>query len=330
MGFKICSSQREAGDGCFRSSFYGDVCQFICEGRCWRMREETEQKYKGIVCIIVSAFCFALMNLFVRMSGDLPSVQKSFFRNLVAFFFALAVMKRERIGFSGKRSNILPLILRSVFGTVGILCNFYAVDHLVLADASMLNKMSPFFAMLFSAWLLREGATAVQVLLSCAALGGCVFILKPTVSGMISPSALVALLGGLTAGLAYTEVRILGVSKVNKDLIILFFSLFSCLAALPFLVFGYTPMTPGQLVFLLLAGTAATGGQFCITSAYCCAPASEVAVYDYSQILFAAVLGYVIFHQIPDMLSVTGYVIICAAAAAMTLYNNRLCGTRSA
>ena len=111
---------------------------------------------KGILCILASAFFFALMNLCVRLSGDLPSMQKSFFRNFVAFFFALAFMRRKKIWFSGKSSNILPLILRSVFGTVGILCNFYAVDHLVLADASMLNKMSPFFAIIFSCLILKE------------------------------------------------------------------------------------------------------------------------------------------------------------------------------
>ena len=50
------------------------------------------KKTKGILFIILSAFCFALMNLFVRLSGDLPSMQKSFFRNFVAFIFALAVL----------------------------------------------------------------------------------------------------------------------------------------------------------------------------------------------------------------------------------------------
>ena len=53
------------------------------------------QKTKGILCIITSAFFFAVMNVFVRMAGDLPSVQKSFFRNLVAIFFAAAVLLRE-------------------------------------------------------------------------------------------------------------------------------------------------------------------------------------------------------------------------------------------
>ena len=114
------------------------------------------QKYKGIIYIIISAFCFALMNMFVHLAGDLPSVQKSFFRNLVAFFFAVIIMARKRIWFSGKKENIAPLFYRAIFGTVGILCNYYAVDHLVLADASMLNKMSPFFAVIFSYLILKE------------------------------------------------------------------------------------------------------------------------------------------------------------------------------
>ena len=107
-------------------------------------------RYKGIFFITLSALSFAFMNAFVRLSGDLPSVQKSFFRNLVAFFIALIMIIRSKDGFKIEKGNLKYMILRATFGTVGILCNFYAVDHLVLSDASMLNKMSPFFVILFS------------------------------------------------------------------------------------------------------------------------------------------------------------------------------------
>ena len=84
------------------------------------------QKYKGIIYIIISAFCFALMNMFVHLAGDLPSVQKSFFRNLVAFFFAVIIMARKRIWFSGKKENIAPLFYRAIFwdrwNSVQLLC----------------------------------------------------------------------------------------------------------------------------------------------------------------------------------------------------------------
>ena len=273
--------------------------------------------------MLFSALCFSFMNVCVRLAGDLPAMQKSFFRNCISLAVALVLILRERTPLSVPPGQRKHLFSRCFFGTVGVVCNFYSVDHMLLSDATMLNKMSPFFSALFAAWLLKEKATWVQVLLSCAALSGCALILKPSVTGLIAPAAAVALLGGVVAGLAYAEVRVLGVHNVPKNLIIFCFSAFSCLTALPVLIFDYTPMTFSQLGFLLLAGVTATGGQFGITAAYCCAPAAEVSVYDYSQIIFAAFLGYILFQQIPDGLSILGYAVICGAAVAMTLYNNR-------
>ncbi|MEZ3470780.1 MAG: EamA family transporter, partial [Schaedlerella sp.] len=91
----------------------------------------------------------------------------------------------------------------------------------------------------------------------------------------------------------------------------------------PYLLFGFCPMSAAQLLCLLLAGLSAAGGQFAITAAYFHAPAKEISVYDYSQILFSAVLGFFVFGQIPDVLSWTGYVIICSMAAAMFFYNRK-------
>ena len=99
------------------------------------------QKIRGIICIVLSAFCFAWMNAFVKLSGDLPSIEKSFFRNLVALIFAFVMIKRSGAGFRFQMKNLHWFILRSLAGTLGIFCNFYAVDHLVLSDASTLNKL---------------------------------------------------------------------------------------------------------------------------------------------------------------------------------------------
>ncbi len=277
---------------------------------------------KGILYILLSAGSFALMNMFVRMSGDLPSVQKSFFRNLVAFFFALLLMKKNHVGFSGKRENLKYLLCRSVSGTLGILCNFYAVDHLVLADASMLNKMSPFFAIVCSYFLLKEKVKPVQALCVAGAFAGSLFILKPTVAGMASFPAFIGLLGGIGAGIAYTFVRMAGEHGEKGPFIVCFFSAFSCLVTLPFLLLNYHPMSVAQLGCLLLAGLGAAGGQFSITAAYCLAPAREISIYDYSQILFSALLGFVVFGQIPDVWSWLGYGVICLMALLMFLYNN--------
>ena len=281
------------------------------------------QKNKGVCCILLSSFSFALMNLLVRMSGELPAIQKSFFRNFVAMLFALSILLKERPNLKLDFFSKKYLFLRSFCGTIGIICNFYAVDHLVLADASMLNKMSPFFAVLFAILILKERINLFQGLCVMVAFIGALFVIKPTPSNLACFPALVGLLGGLTAGIAYTCVRALGTHGVKGSLIVFVFSAFSCICTLPYLLFRYHPMTVEQLIFLLLAGLAAAGGQFTITAAYTFAPAREISVYDYSQIIFSAILGFFIFGQVSDTLSWLGYIIITSTAVAMFIRNNR-------
>ena len=281
------------------------------------------QRYKGILLIVASAFCFACMNAFVRMAGDLPATQKSFFRNIVALVVAGVMFAREAKDFSLPKDAWIPLFLRAGFGTVGILCNYYAIGNLVLSDASMLNKMSPFFTIVFSWLILREKLRPAELLALLTAFGGSLLIVKPTLDFSDFKASLSGLCSGIAAGAAYAMVRLLGKKGVNKTFIVLFFSGFSCLTMLPFILFDYHPMTAGLLFALLGAGCAGAGGQFTITAAYCYAPAKEISVYDYSQIIFATSLGFFLFHEVPDGWSFLGYAVILSAAVGMFLYHNK-------
>lgn len=270
-------------------------------------------KTKGIIYIIISAFFFALMGLFVKLSGDLPTIQKSFFRNAVAMIFAFVVITKNHSWELPKGKNISYLLIRAVAGTVGILCNFYAVSRINLADASMLNKLSPFFAVIFSIFILKEKANWKQFLAVTLAFIGALFVMKPTFSFEGMP-AFLGFIGGLMAGLAYTYVRKLTQNGFKGPLIVFYFSMFSCVVTLPWLMFDFTPMSPSQWLYLILAGLSASGGQFFITAAYSKAPAKEISVYDYSQIIFTTLLSLIVFGDLPDTLSFIGYgIIICAA-----------------
>ena len=146
------------------------------------------KKSIGILYIVLSAFCFACMSLFVRLSGDLPSIQKSFFRNLIAFIFAVSIIWKNRVPVRIPKDSILSLILRSAAGTIGIFCNFYAVDHLPVADASMLNKLSPFFVVIFSYLILKEKVKWYQSLCILIAFIGSLFVTKPALFDTIIAS----------------------------------------------------------------------------------------------------------------------------------------------
>ncbi|MDR3258987.1 MAG: DMT family transporter [Fusobacteriaceae bacterium] len=281
------------------------------------------QKYKGIIFIVLSAFFFALTNTFVRLSGDLPSVQKSFFRNFVAALIAITILLKDKDDISIKKEHLKYFLLRAILGTIGVLCNFYAIDHLVMADATMLNKMSPFFAIIFSWILLKEKLKPLQTIAIIGAFIGSLFIIKPTFQNAEIIPSLIGFMGGLTSGAGFCFIRILGNRGVKGVLIVFFFSSFSCITTLPYIVTHYAPMTLKQIFILMMAGTAAAGGQFSMTKAYFYAPAKEISVYDYSQIIFAAIIGFVIFNQIPDKYSWLGYAIILSMAIMMFIYTDK-------
>ena len=212
---------------------------------------------------------------------------------------------------------------RAFFGTVGIFCNFYGVDHLNIADASMLNKLSPFFAIIFSFFILKEKVANYQIGCLLTAIIGAMFILKPSGSAMLSVPALIAMVGGMGAGMAYTLLRKATGMGVKGPFIVFFFSVFSCLCSLPYCIFNYTHMEPIQCFYLFMTGVAATFGQFFITAAYSHAPAKELSVYDYSNVIFAGILGFIILGEVPDVFSYIGCVLIISPAVIMFIVGNK-------
>lgn len=284
------------------------------------MKNLLGKRNQGIIFIIASAFFFALMNLFVRLSGDLPTMQKVFFRNFVAMLVAFVLVLKDKSAFKIGKGNFKYVLLRSVAGTLGMICNFYAIDRLNIADASILNKISPFFAIVFSFFILKEKPAVFDWIAVAVAFVGAVFVVNPVFSLEVIP-ALAGVAGGLGAGLAYTFLRKATMSGVKGKFIVFFFSAFSCAVALPFLIIFYQPMSALQLIYLLLSGAAAAGGQLCITAAYTKAPAKEISVFDYTIVLFTSIFGFCFLDQVPVVTSIIGYVIIIGIAVAKWLYN---------
>ena len=294
------------------------------------MQENASKRTVGVLFILGAALCFALMNLFVNLAGDLPVMQKVFFRNLIASVavFFLLLFQKEKFRIHSKEC-LLWLFLRSFVGFLGVILNFYAIDTIgSISDASILNKLSPFFAILFSVFLLKEKPRLYEIGFVALAFSGALFVVKPTFTAAFLP-ALAGVLSGASAGFAYSCVRILGTKGERGMMTVFFFSAFSTLVALPFFIAFYEPMTPFQLFALLMAGVSATGGQFFITAAYRFAPAKEIAVFDYSQVLFAAVLGFLFLDQLPDLFSLAGYGIIIGAAVGKQLLARHLAKRQS-
>lgn len=291
------------------------------EKSCILVRGVMKMKNKGIYMIIMSAFCFAVMNMFVKLAGDIPSIQKSFFRNLIAVIIAFVILIRSGYGFHVEKKNIPLLLMRAICGTVGIIANFYAVDHLLLSDASIIQKLSPFFVIIFSFFLLKEKVSKLQIFSIVVAFIGTLFVVKPSFQNTQLTASFIAMIGAMGAGAAYTCVRMLSQRGVKGPQIVFYFSAFSCLVVVPYLILNYHPMTFQQTLFLILAGISAAGGQFSVTAAYSAAAGRDISIFDYSQVVFAAILGFIAFGQVPDLFSFIGYGIIFAITLYMYVHN---------
>ena len=280
---------------------------------------------KGIICILFSAFSFSGMSMFINLSGNLPTPQKVFFRNVVALFLSVVMLLKYREPFKPAKNTLKFHFLRSATGLLGVFGNFYATTHMSqTSDAAMLNKLSPFFTLVFCAIFLKEKVKPKQALAIAGAFLGAMLVIKPTFANPELLPSLAGFVGGVCAGAAYTCVRHMGNMGENGRFTVFFFSLFSVAVTAPYLVFNYHEMSARQLVYLLLVGLCAAGGQFGITMAYTYAPSREISIYDYSNIVFTAIEGYLFLgHQIPDVLSVVGYFVIILMAVWMFIYNNK-------
>ena len=282
-----------------------------------------DNKGKGIVCLVASAFGFAVMAACVRLcddfGGSVSSFQKSFFRNVVAFSLALAVylrghgLRRPPGPVPGRAWTLL--LLRSALGTVGIFANFYALGHIPIAEGQTLNKTAPFFTVLFASLFLKERAGWQSLGPLLLAFAGVLLIAKPGFAGEAAFPLAMGLLGGMAAGAAYAALRALGrmAAGLPSAFVILFFSAFSCLASVPFLLHRPNPMTGAQVAILFGAGAGAALGQFGVTLAYRYAAPKDIAVFDYTNVIFTSLFGFALFAQVPDLWSVLGFALIVCA-----------------
>lgn len=262
--------------------------------------------------MMFSGLSFALMGAMVKYAGEIGLPAKVFFRNLVTLGITSAIALRMRENPLRPTANWPGLLLRSVAGLAGVFLYFLALGKLNLADASLLNKTSPFFVAIFAVVLLKEKFNRALLSALIMAFVGALLIIKPRFDLSALP-ALAGFASGMFAGLAYVLVRSLK-GRESPNRIIFTFSLFSTLATAPFLLVSAFDPTTAQWFALVGTGVFAAGGQFGLTFAYHQAAAARISIFSYLHVLFALLIGYLFWNEKPDLASLLGGVLIVAAA----------------
>jgi drug/metabolite transporter (DMT)-like permease len=280
-----------------------------------------DNKPKAITLILISALAFSIMGAMVKLAGDIPLFEKVFYRNLVSLSMAYIMIKKSKVSFFGKKKNQKYLLSRSLLGLLGVILSFYALNYLVLSDASMLNKISPFFVTLFAAVFLKERLNKIQIPILIIVFTGALLIIKPQFNFSVLP-ALSGFISAMCAGGAYTLIRFLR-DREKASTIVFYFSFVSVVVMFPLMILNYQRPTLIQLMYLIGIGVFAGVGQFTLTNAYRYAPAGEVSIYDYTSIVFSAIIGFIVWSEVPDFLSFMGTLLIIGAAIFTYMYNRK-------
>lgn len=267
-----------------------------------------KENKKAIIYILLSAIAFTLMSTVVKLATDIPTYEKVFFRNFINLIIAVYILQKGKINFWGEKKNRKVLFIRGLLGLSGVVCNFYAVTQMNLADASMLFNLTPFFVTLFAIFFLGEKIMKVEYYSLFSAFIAVLLVIKPQFSmGMVG--GMIGIMGAGFAGAAYTLVSHIN-KKENPSTIVFYFAIVSVIFTLPFMLFGFVKPNPKEFFYLILTGVFASIGQFMVTLAYKHGKPSEVAIYNYTSIIFAIIIGFVVWGEIPDKWSILGSVIL--------------------
>ena len=261
--------------------------------------------------ILGSSMLFASMGALIKLvAPDLGNVMVVFFRNAFGLVALLPWIWRARG--RGLRSRHLHLhLIRDGTGFAAMVCFFYAIPRLDLASAMLLNYSAPLFIPFIARIWLKEPLMPQVLGAVLVGFAGLLMILKPHL-GMTLP-ALLGLLSGVLAAVAMVGIRrMAGVEPAFRT--VFYFSLFSTLASVLALPWGWrTPSAPEWLA-LLGIGTLAAAAQMLLTMAYHRAPAAQTGLYTYLAVLFAGIFGWLFWHETPDGLALAGMALVIGAA----------------
>ncbi len=267
----------------------------------------------GALWILQAAFLFTIMTTMIKLAGESLSV----FQILVVRQFVMVLIVAPKIlrGLPSSLHTKRPGLqaARVVFATTAMLCGFTAVVELPLADFTALSFSKTFFITIFAIIILGEtvgihrwGATIVGFL-------GVLLMLRPEGSGVVDPYALMAIGGAACAGMVMVILRIL--TKTDPPVTILTYqALFvGFLMIIPAIMTWQDP-TLGQWGLLVLIGIVSWAAQLSNIQAFRAGEATAIASLDYSRLIYATIIGVIVFSQWPSVETLVGAAIIIAAS----------------
>lgn len=295
--------------------------------------EASDTNTKGILLKVISVSFFVLMAALIKESSKVvPAGEAVFFRS----FFALPIIFGW-LWLSGQMASGLKVVSffdhfwRGLVGTVAMAFMFLGLGLLPLPEVTAISYSAPILTVVFAAAMLREKVRLIRFTAVFMGFIGVLIILYPRLSvisleqkfSFEARGALYVLLGATFMALAHIFIRKLTKTE-TASAIVFYFTISSCFWSALTVPFGW--VVPNMFTFgiLLLAGLLGGFGQIFLTTAYKYSEASMVAPFEYSSILFAIVLGYFVFGELPTLTVLVGSLVVISAGILIIWREHRL------
>ena len=271
--------------------------------------------------IVVAFFFVAVMSAFGKAAASVPAAVLVFFQNAISLALMLPWVLAD--GVPGLKTGRLPLhIVRALAGLLSQALFFVAVKRMSLVDAVLLVNAAPLFIPLVVLVWLRTPITTMVWAGLVIGFAGVLLILQPSPALLENPAALIATAAALFSAIALVTVNQLS-STERPNIILFYYFLISTIAAAPFAIFGWSTPEPHDWWFLIGVGVFMALAQLFIILAYQYATAQTIAPFNYSVVVFSGLIGWLVWHHVPNGLALLGILLVCAGGILSIMFGGR-------
>lgn len=291
------------------------------------------QTSRGILFKLCALLLFSIMASLIKASAPhVPPWQAVFFRS----FFAMPIIliwlaQRHDLRTGLKTKNPMGHLWRGLIGTSAMSMGFAALGILPLPEVTAIGFAAPLFTVILAAMLLGETVRMFRLTALAIGLVGVAIIVAPRLTvfdlqgtqAVMLLGALLALGSALLRALSQIHIRRL-VQTEETAAVVFYFSLTASVLSLFTIPLGWVWPEPRELVFLVSAGLIGGVAQIFLTTGYRYAQASTLAPFDYVSMLFALVIGYFVFSEVPTSATLLGAAIVIAAGILIIYREHKL------
>ena len=273
----------------------------------------------GVRSMFLSTFAFFMANVFVKQVAHIPAMETVFFRCIIAASICLYGLRNEKGGAIG--SNHLLLLLRGVFGTIALYCFFLTLQQMPLASAQTIQYLSPIFTATIGIFVLGEKVKSMQWIFYAIAFGG-VLVIERFDDRISTFYLALGILSAFCSGVAYNLVRSLR-GKEHPLTVVLHFQLVGAVVGFISLFFYWETPRGWDWIYLLLVGIFSQLGQIFLTNALQRERIAGVAIINYTGLVYALTIGWVVFGEAQGILSLLGMALVVCGVLLSVMYGRR-------